>query len=238
MPNHVKAFRETRAAIKIQRTARLMINVGAARPRETGMMDVVLTTDAMRGGHINDDRTDRVLKRMSIHEERRGSATPTEEQRIKAILEQEDFSPSRFCSPEVAEMMRIEHDRTHGLELTAWEGMADWNVPLDGKAIERRLQLLRPQQRRRNDSRGGRYLAQRPSTASASGLGARAARSLRQRPSTAPARLSATKGVELRAIFCVVLVCVGAGRFSKGANSTSFFIRSSAIGAARRARMV
>merc|ERR1719487_2450561 len=111
-------------------------------------------------------------------------------------------------------------------------------MKVDAQAIERRLQLLKPKSRHKSNLHARRYLPQRPATATAAGQGARAARSLRSRPSTAPAILRTTKQLELRVVFRLV---IAAGRFAKGAEvpttGSSFFITSSAVAAARRARM-
>ena len=227
-------FRKTRAAIKIQRAARLRRKRSVqpiVKRASAGMMGVVLTTDAMRGGRLDDDRTGRVLRRISINDQRRTSQlTSGEEDRIQAILREGEFDPSLYCSTEVADMMRADHERMCAVEGGVWSGMMDWTMPIDAKAIERRLAILKP---RKSVEARSSYLLHRPTTA---GAGARAARSLRRpsRPSSAPPYLRKS----LRVIFRLV---IAAGLFARGANElevvpTSFFITSSAITAARNAR--
>jgi len=238
--DHVRHFRMTRAAIKIQRVARTMLRVQKPqklRRQESshGILGVVLASDAIRGGHIEEDRTGRVLKRISVHDKRRASHMGIAgNERLQSLLMVGEFDPSVFCSAEVADMMRSAHESDRMLELHTWADVADWNFTVDAGAIERRLAAMKPHPPKSNtkaDARSrSRYLVQRPATAA--GLGVRAARSLR-RPYTAPAATRRRLPFELRAVF---RVAIAAGRFARAASAeetVSFFITRGAMAAAR-----
>mmetsp|Transcript_71452 Transcript_71452/g.214788 ORF Transcript_71452/g.214788 Transcript_71452/m.214788 type:complete len:266 (+) Transcript_71452:12-809(+) len=251
----VRRFTEARAALKIQRAARLMIVCRrskdgmqvqrmAKRNSSTDMLGVVLKTDAMRGGHIEQDRTRRVLKRISVHDRRRAShmGSSGEHEHLQSLLLVGEFDPSMFCTAEVADMFRFDHQQMREWELGAWADVSDFSVKVDQAAIERRLASLKPQPPRKGQSRGPgrRYLVQRPATAA--GLGARAARSIRSssssRPQTAPAATRRHMPVrdQWRAVLCLV---IATGRFARAAAGVAppFLITSGEIASARKARV-
>jgi len=237
----VQSFTETRAALKIQRAMKIRYGSSQFKKQmnkrtDAGLVGVVHTTDAMRGGHAaksGGDRTDRVLKRISVHDHRRNRGASLGQglhPRIKAILDADEFNPDAFVSPEVAELFNAVHESERETALVLWSEVSDWNVPLDTAAIERRLELMRrpakkPQPLTTGRRGSGGYLKKgsRPATATAAGRGVAAARALR-RPSTAPPRVR-QQGLSLRVLLRAVVACTRMTRHADVADVGFFLTR-------------
>lgn len=225
MIDPVRAYREARAASKIQRRVRVMIRLqaGLRSPHQqklagtgSSIMGVVLTTECAAAIRARDHTTchyANVLCCTLCCSAMRGGRL--DDDRTARVLKRQTVHAHRRASkPEempIQSMLREGSFSPSQQELATWSAIAHWASPaVDAKAIERRLAYLRQPRRSAHGSAGGerrRYLVQhRPVTATVS---RRAASTLTPlRPSSAPSR----RPVGVRAYFTMVLAV---GRFSR-----------------------
>lgn len=156
-PEYHAALVATRMARTSNRLGISMSMLRDAPEHQQTFSDVVLAAHAMNGKTGLQDQTRRLLRRLQVNQDRHLLQTPdfidAKRAAFKDIMQ--SGAEIHYANEEVAEFYHRHSQDMAAVERTAVDSLHHWDISFSARAVERRLDSLRPASRCKEKHKGG-----------------------------------------------------------------------------------